>query len=580
MSMTLLEVRDLSVQFHTTTQIVHAVRGVSIDIAGGERVGLVGESGSGKTTLALAVMRMLKPPGRISGGSVSLKGLDLTRLHASAVREMRLKRVSYIPQGAMNSLNPVMRVGRQMLDGLIDHGITFSADEGRNRIGKALDGVGLSPAVADLYPHQLSGGMKQRVCIAIAIMLDPHLVIADEPTSALDVISQRQVMKTLVEAQTRIGCGMIIIGHDMGLMAQVTDRIVVMRDGIVVENAPTRRLFAQPGHSYSAELIASVPMMSAKAVKAHEPASGSAAAGSPLLALDGVSKQFGGGVINGPPKLALAPLSLEISESHPRIVAVVGQSGSGKTTLARMVLGLETPSAGSVLHRGRDVQQMKGPSLLDFRRDVQAIFQDPYASFNPFYRVERALVQPLLRFGLAQDHDHAMTMAQNACRDVGLDSANVLGRFPHELSGGQRQRLMVARALALKPRLIVADEPVSMVDASLRMSILANLVSLRSDHGISAIYITHDLATAHHVSDHVIVLLKGRIVEEGPPQDVIGDPRHPYTRALVAAIPWPDPARGWPEISDTAMAGWEQAAANRNPMDQGKGTGGRDAIAV
>jgi peptide/nickel transport system ATP-binding protein len=219
---------------------------------------------------------------------------------------------------------------------------------------------------------------------------------------------------------------------------------------------------------------------------------------------------------------------------------------------------------------------MDGNSLLDFRREIQAIFQDPYASFNPFYRVERALVQPLLRFGLARNHDQAMTIAANACRDVGLDSANVLGRFPHELSGGQRQRLMVARALALKPRLIVADEPVSMVDASLRMSILANLVSLKNDHGISAIYITHDLATAHQVSDHVIVLLKGRIVEEGPPQDVIADPRHPYTQALVAAIPWPDPARGWPEISDNATAGWEQAAVIRSMM--GKANGGSKTI--
>ena len=554
--MALLEVRDLAVEFHTTRQIVRAVRGISFDVAAGERVGLVGESGSGKTTTALALMRMLKPPGRIASGRALVDGTDLLALRGDAIRRARLQTVSYIPQGAMNSLNPVLRVRDQMLDGPRDHGFRLSGREADDRVARALEAVGLGPDVADRFPHQLSGGMKQRVCIAIALMLDPRLIIADEPTSALDVISQRQVMQTLAEAQERLGSGMIIIGHDMGLMAQVTDRIVVMRDGAIVEDASTRRLFASPGHAYSAELIRSVPTLGARVAAGASPGLGSEPP-KPMLTLDGIGKTFGGGLLSGAPKVALEPLTMTIDEARPRIVAVVGQSGSGKTTLARIILGLEQPSTGSLLYRGQPVASLAGRIRLSYQREVQAVFQDPYASFNPFYRVDRALVRPLLQLGVASHADEARAIAEQACADVGLSPREVLGRFPHELSGGQRQRLMVARAMALKPRLIVADEPVSMVDASLRMTILGNLAALRKDRAISVIYITHDLATAYQISDEVVVLHQGRIVEAGRPDDVIAHPLHPYTQALVAAIPWPDPDRGWPRLPAEGPTGWD-----------------------
>lgn len=553
--MTLLEVRDLSVEFHTTRQIVRAVRGISFNVAAGERVGLVGESGSGKTTTALALMRMLKPPGRIAGGQALVDGVDLLALEGDAIRRARLRTVSYIPQGAMNSLNPVLRVRDQMLDGPRDHGLQLSGREAEAKVASALEAVGLAPDVADRFPHQLSGGMKQRVCIAIALMLDPRLIIADEPTSALDVISQRQVMQTLAEAQERLGSSMMIIGHDMGLMAQVTDRIVVMRDGAIVEDAATGRLFASPGHPYSAELIRSVPTLGVRTTSVAVPDPEKPP--KPLLALDGIGKAFGSGLLSGATTVALEPITMTIDEARPRIVAVVGQSGSGKTTLARIILGLEQPSTGILLYRGRPVASLAGDARLSYKREVQAVFQDPYSSFNPFYRVDRALVRPLLQLGVAGRADEALALAEQACADVGLSAREVLGRFPHELSGGQRQRLMVARAMALKPRLIVADEPVSMVDASLRMTILGNLASLRKERAISVLYITHDLATAYQISDDVVVLYQGRIVEAGRPQDVIADPRHAYTQALVAAIPWPDPDRSWPRLPVGGPTAWD-----------------------
>ncbi|CAH1658081.1 ABC transporter ATP-binding protein [Chelatococcus asaccharovorans] len=555
----LLAVRDLSIDFYTATKVVHAVRGVSFDVAAGERVGLVGESGSGKTTTALALMRMIKPPGIVTGGLAQLGDIDLLALHGRQIREARLRHVSYVPQGAMNALNPVLRIGEQILDGVADHGVRLTRAEQKTLVATVLESVGLPQAIALRYPHQLSGGMKQRACIAIAIALNPSLIIADEPTSALDVITQRQVMKTLTSVQERMGCGLILIGHDMGLMAQVADRMIVMQDGLIAEDAPVRRLFRQPAHSYSRMLIDSVPSLgerrqpAAAAVAADDTG---AAAETPLLAFDAVGKTFGGGLLGGPLKVALAPCSFLLESAAPRIVAVVGQSGSGKTTMARMILGFETPTTGSVRYRGRDLAHLPPDAARQFRREVQAVFQDPYGSFNPFYKVDRTLAQPLVSFGLARGRKAIYARMEEACAAVGLKAGEILGRFPHELSGGQRQRLMVARALLLKPRLIVADEPVSMVDASLRMSILANMQDLRTKHGISVVYITHDLATAYHVADYVLVLHEGHLVEAGPPEEVIEHPAHPYTRSLVGAIPWPDPDRRWSELDPDLRASW------------------------
>ena len=449
--MTLLAVRDLFVDFFTATRTIHAVRGVSFDVASSERVGLVGESGSGKTTTALALMRMVKPPGKVVGGQAHLDAVDLLALNAREIREARLRLLFYVPP--------------------------------------------------------------------------------------------------------QIGCDLIMISPDMGLMAQVVDRVIVMQDGRIVEDAPVRELFGRPRHAYSRMLIESVPSLdnrTERPVRMRPAAVPERPVTQPLLAFHNVTKTFGGGLFAGPARTALQACSFQLTADHPQITSVVGQSGSGKTTMARMILGLEQPSSGSVLYRGAPLSGLSGKATRDYHREVQTIFQDPYGSFNPFYKVDRTLAQPIIQFGIATDR-RAIYAAMEACGAVGLAASEVLGRFPHELSGGQRQRLMVARALALRPSLIVADEPVSMVDASLRLTILGSMQALKTKHSISIIYITHDLATAYHVSDYVLVLHEGRIVEAGIPDDVIKRPGHPYTQTLVGAIPWPDPDRTLRGGGGTAM---------------------------
>ncbi|WP_421907506.1 ABC transporter ATP-binding protein [Mameliella sp.] len=550
----MLNVSELAVEFPTMSGIVHAVADVSIDLPAGRRVGFVGESGSGKTTTALAIMRMIKRPGRIAKGQVMLGQTDLLQLGAEEMRQSRLQRVSYIPQGAMNSLNPVMRIERQIWDGITDHEGPRPKSELKRRARESLEGVGLDPAVGRMYPHELSGGMKQRACIAIGTALSPELIIADEPTSALDVITQKQVMETLRRAQERLGSALILIGHDMGLMAQSVDELMVMKDGRIVEKGTIRQIFEAPQHAYTKQLISSVPTIGGASfltldAKPAPPARKEGTA--PLLEFRGVSKVYGGGLFKGPGNTALAPLSFTLEGDRPMIVSVVGQSGSGKSTMGGLMLGFTRPTTGQVMFEGRDMAGLRGKAGHDLRRDVQAVFQDPYGSFNPFYRVDRALSLPLRRFGITKDPAEIDRRMHEACEAVGLNPQLILGRFAHELSGGQRQRLMVARALMLSPKLLVADEPVSMVDASLRASILKNLHDLKDRFGISIVYITHDLATAYHVSDYVIVLHAGQVAEAGPPREVIGDPQHPYTRLLIDSIPWPDVDRHWGDAAAT-----------------------------
>lgn len=546
--MSILDIRNIHIDFPTTKGVVHAVTDVSLSVEKGRRIGFIGESGSGKTTTALAAMRMLAAPGFVASGEVRLNSLpnpDLLSLSDEDMRRVRLRKISYIPQGAMNSLNPVMRVENQIWDGIVAHEGGVARAELQRRSDEVLEGVGLDPKIVGrLYPHELSGGMKQRVCIAIGVSLNPDLIIADEPTSALDVITQRHVMQTLREVQGRIGAGLILIGHDMGLMAQSVDEIAVLREGELVEYGDVRQVLEAPKHPYTKELISSVPLVGGPSFLG----AGTVVEGKPdaeaLLDLNGVTKRYG-------EVTALHPMSFRLDGAVPKIISIVGQSGSGKSTMGSLMLGFAAPSEGSVRFKGQDVNRMGAGAKLEFRKQVQAVFQDPYACFNPFYRVDHALRFPFENFGIKGDVKQAM---EEACVSVGLDPSLVLGRYPHQLSGGQRQRLIVARALMLSPKLLIADEPVSMVDASLRATILKNIHDLKEKHGISIVYITHDLATAYHVSDYVMVLYKGHVVEAGPPKDVIGDPQHAYTKLLISSIPWPDMDRDWGSADDARAA--------------------------
>ncbi len=538
-----LLVEGLRVVFETDDGLVEAVRGVDFEVRSGERLGFVGESGSGKTTTALALMGMIDPPGRVTAGRALLDDVDLLQLDAKQHAARRLVDVAYIPQGAMNSLNPVMRVGPQIADGMIDHDAGLSRAGRKARVAELLGQVGLDASVARRFPHELSGGMKQRVAIAIAIALHPKLLIADEPTSALDVISQRQVMQTLRQAQDAIGAGLILIGHDMGLMAQFADRIMVLRNGLLVEQGPVRQIFHKPQDAYTRELIESVPALERRPPAVRPPTQ--ATPSTPIIELDRAAKTYRRGLFDRAGVPALQPLSFTISGAAPLVVSIVGQSGSGKTTLGGLLLGFLAPSEGRVLFEGRDLHSLSVAERRDNHRRVQAVFQDPYAAYNPFYKVDHSLAEPLRNFGIARGRDEVLAQMRKACALVGLDPDQTIHRFAHQLSGGQRQRLMVGRAMMLGPKLLVADEPVSMVDASLRSSILGNLRKMKDEQGVSIIYITHDLATAYEVSDYVLVLYRGRVVEAGDADTVIKRPEHPYTRLLVGSIPWPDPDRHW-----------------------------------
>ena len=548
--MSILDIKNIHIDFPTSKGVVHAVTDVTLSVEKGRRIGFIGESGSGKTTTALAAMRMLANPGFVAAGEVHLNSLkgdtNVLQLDEERMRGVRLRKISYIPQGAMNSLNPVMRVENQIWDAVVAHEGAMETQALRQRSDAALEGVGLDPkVVGQLYPHELSGGMKQRVCIAIGTCLSPDLIIADEPTSALDVITQRHVMQTLREMQAKIGAGLILIGHDMGLMAQSVDDIAVLKKGVLVEFGPVRQIIESPEHPYTRELISSVPLVGGESfLNAQAAPPKGEALDVPLLELDGVSKVYGS-------VTALHPMSFALDGEEPKIISIVGQSGSGKSTMGSLMLGFNDPTGGVVRFKGEDINAMGAQERLGFRKQVQAVFQDPYACFNPFYRVNHALKFPYENLGMGGDVEVEM---RNACEAVGLDPSLVLGRYPHQLSGGQRQRLIVARALMLSPKLLIADEPVSMVDASLRATILANIHDLKDKHGISIIYITHDLATAYHVSDYVMVLYHGHVVEAGPPKEVIGDPQHAYTRLLISSIPWPDLDRDWGDAGDARAA--------------------------
>ncbi len=538
-----LEITDLSIDFPTPNGIVHAVTKLNLTIPRGRRVGFIGESGSGKTTTALAVMQMLAHPGKIAGGSILLAGKDMVQLSEEDMRQARLSSVSYIPQGAMNSLNPIMRIEDQIWDGILAHEKGHSKEALKARSDEVLESVGLAKHVGRLYPHELSGGMKQRVCIALGVALNPDLIIADEPTSALDVVTQRQVIQTLKLVQKKIGSGLILIGHDMGLMAQSVDDLAVLKDGVLVEFGDVKQIIERPEHPYTRELISSVPLVGGDTFL--EPDVGAMPVkrkdtDAPLLEFKSVSKVYG-------ENTALHPLSFALNGDVPQIISVVGQSGSGKSTMGSLMLGFNPPSTGEVLFEGKDINRQSPAQRLEFRKQVQAVFQDPYACFNPFYRVDHALRFPFKRFGYGKTEAAITEKMEEACTAVGLDPGLVLRRYPHQLSGGQRQRLIVARALMLSPKLLVADEPVSMVDASLRATILKNIYDLKDKYGISILYITHDLATAYHVSDYVMVLYKGRVAEAGPPKEVIGNPQHPYTQLLIDSIPWPDLSKSWGE---------------------------------
>ena len=528
---TLLEIRNLCVALPAGSERAFAVQDVCIDVPRGQTVCVVGESGSGKSVMANAVMRLL-PRGvlQVTGGDIVLEGQNLLALDAAAMRGLRGSRMGMVFQEPMTALNPVMTVGDQIDEVLLVHGVQDRAVRAQRVLALLADMHLPEPAtLRHRYPFQLSGGQRQRILIAMAMALEPHLLIADEPTTALDVTTQAQILKLIKELQLRHGIGVLFITHDFGVVADIADQVVVMRQGLVVERGPASAVLDHPQHPYTRALIDAVPRLRATHT-------GSTAPRAPVLEIDAVCKSYrtrGSGLFGGRGQtLALDQVSLRIGEGET--VGLVGESGSGKTTLGQCVMRLLDIDAGALRFGGQPIHALRGAALKALRPQIQMVFQDPFASLNPRHCVGRIITENVILSGVAP-HE-AQRRMDEVLRLVGLDPS-AARRYPHEFSGGQRQRIGIARALVMQPRLIVADEAVSALDVSVQQQVLELLRDVRQRLGLSMLFITHDLRVASQICDRIAVMHKGRIVETGTVEAIARAPAHPYTRQLFQAMP-------------------------------------------
>ena len=529
-----LSVQGLTVSVATEAGLKPLVRGLTFDLRRGETLAIAGESGSGKSITALAIMGLLPPNVAVSAGAVRLGRAELTGLPESKMRALRGDRIAMIFQEPMTSLNPVMSIGNQLTEAIRAHDPIPRA-EARARALEALRAVRLSQPERRLtqYPHELSGGMRQRVMIAMALALRPEVLIADEPTTALDVTVQREVLDLLRDLQRDLGTAIILITHDMGVVAEMADRVVVMQNGAQVETAPVRALFAHPAQPYTQALLAAVPRMGMAAARP-EPA------GEVVAKLTDVSVHFPmrGGMLGRITHQVHAVEQVSLSIRRQETFALVGESGCGKSTIAKAIVGL-VPHQGRIEVAGQALAELDVAGKKAFRRQVQMVFQDPAAALDPRMRVGDLVAEPMLIHGIG-DAAARRARAADLFARVGL-SSDQMDRYPHEFSGGQRQRICIARALALNPQLVIADECVSALDVSVQARVLDLLRALQKEFGIAFLFISHDMAVVESISDRVAVMYLGQIVETGSRAQVFGNPQHAYTRRLIEAVPVPDP---------------------------------------
>ncbi|MGW9112484.1 dipeptide ABC transporter ATP-binding protein [Microbacterium sp. NPDC055683] len=532
MTAPLLSVDSLSVSYGRT-EVVHDV---SFDLAAGRTLALIGESGSGKSTIARSVLRLLPADSARVRGSVVLDGREILALPERRFRPLRGRTLGFVPQDPAHALNPVRTIGSQaheaaaLLDGA-------DGDARRDRIVRTFARVGLDDPERILrsYPHQLSGGMLQRVLIGLAVLPEPSLIVADEPTSALDVTIQKRILDLLGELRSSLGVGLLLITHDLAIAAERADELVVLKDGAVQEAGPARAVFAAPSSAYARDLQADVPALHPHRYDALRAAR--TTGGEPRIAVRGVTKRF---VVDGRPFTAVDDVSFEVAAGTTH--ALVGESGSGKTTAVRLLLGLEQPDAGEVVVAGERVDGRASGELRTARRQLQLVYQNPFTSLDPTWRIDRIVREPLDRYAVGSRAERGAAVA-DALTSVGL-GAHLARRRPSDLSGGQRQRVAIARSLVLRPDVIVLDEPTSALDVSVQAEILDVLVRLQAERGLTYLFVSHDLALVRQIADTVTVLQRGRVVEEGAAADVLDTPTEPYTRALVDAIPDPSAHRG------------------------------------
>jgi peptide/nickel transport system ATP-binding protein len=546
----LLEIEGLEVAFPGLGPgtWVRAVRGASLAVHRGEMVGLVGESGSGKTLTALSVLRLLPPNARVAG-RVRLGGSgggDLLTLPERAMRRVRGGRIGFVFQEPMAALDPIYSIGFQIGEALRAHPLQddrrMSRHEAREEAVRLLDRVALPDARRRLgdYPHQLSGGQRQRVGIAMALAARPDLLLADEPTTSLDVTLQAQVLELLARLRAELGLAVLLITHDLGIVAETCDRVAVMHRGEVVETADAETLFRAPAHPYTRFLLASLP---AAGAPVHAPAPPTPPGTPPLAEAAGLTRDFPvrRGLLQRTRGVVRAVDRVDLTIRRGECLALVGESGSGKTTLGRCLIRLLEPTAGRIVFAGEDLLALRPRRLRALRRRFQMVFQDPYGSLDPRQRVGSVLAEPLALHTRLRPPERA-TRVSELLEAVGLDPA-LAGRWPHELSGGQRQRVGIARALAAGPDLLIADEPVSALDVSLRTQVLDLLAGLRARLGLALLFISHDLTAVERLADRVAVLYLGRVVEEAAREDLFRRPLHPYTVSLLSAVPVPVPGR-------------------------------------
>ena len=613
----LLDIRDLHTDIEIRSGVVHALSGVDLHVNPGETLGIVGESGSGKTMTALSLMGLLPPGGSVSSGQIILDGQDLTKLALKEKRKLRGTKVGMIFQDPLTSLNPTMKIGLQVCEPLRVHE-KLSKKEALERAVEILKRVGMPrpEVVINNYPHQLSGGMRQRVMIAMALVCKPRILIADEPTTALDVTTQMQILDLIDELRDEYQMGVILITHDLGVVAGHTDRVAVMYAGRIVETAPTKTLFTEPKHRYTSSLMAALPERALAAgtklfsIPGAPPsltnlpvgcrfaarclwATDECRAGYPdlsgddahtfscfhpvqegdespaalqakldtqkngdeagaqqapqvssevLLDVKEASREYesaGSGFFKRDKGVVSAVDRVSITVKKGETYGLVGESGCGKSTMGRLIAGLERPSSGAIELDGRDLATLKGRDAVTIHRDVQMMFQDSYAAMDPRMRIDQILAEPMS----IQKTGNARQIAERIMEiieQVGL-TEEILDRYPHEFSGGQLQRIGFARSLTLAPDLIVADEPVSALDVSVQAQVLNLMKDLQAELGLSYLFISHDLAVVQYMADRIGVMYLGRIVEEGPAKEVVENPKHPYTKALIDSIPVPDP---------------------------------------
>ncbi|MFF1571109.1 ABC transporter ATP-binding protein [Leifsonia sp. NPDC058292] len=553
----LLEVRDLSVVYESAGQTpVQAVDHVSFTVGAGEFVGLVGESGSGKSTLGFAITRLQKPPANTNGGQILFGGHDIRELDREELRRQRQGGFAMVLQSGMNALNPVRTIRKHFVDIFKAHG---HVDRNRwdDRMRELVLKVGLDPKVLARFPGELSGGMRQRVSIALALSLEPQLMVFDEPTTALDVLVQHAIMDTITELQRTEGFTAILISHDLGVVLEATQRVLVMHDGRIVEDASNRDILERPQHDYTKMLLShyadpraevvelpGFPSRATREAQADTTVSTTATArqgrsAESAIVVDAVSKVYPPPRRGEQPVTAVDAVSFTLEPGQS--LALVGASGSGKSTIAKLITGIEKPSGGSVRFGDLDVPNLGRRGIRGLHKNVQMVFQDPYAALNPLHSVEYALTRPVLNFTGLRGRD-ARARVLELLETVGLTPVEQFAaKLPHQLSGGQRQRVVIARSLASDPQVLIADEPVSMLDVSLRAGVLALLQDLRERWGVSMLYITHDLLSARLVTDDIMVLNSGRVVERGKTAEVLQHPVDPYTIQLLDAVP--NPAR-------------------------------------